>query len=84
MFDDAVLDVFLRDQSRLFDEPVAASREEAEEFLEEVCAVVCESAKECLEILDEEMDVAGIDEKDIGDIEEVFEIGDGRYLIVEG
>ena len=54
------------------------------EFLEEVCAVICDSAHECLEVLDEEMEVAGIGPEDITDIEEVFEIGDGRYLIVEG
>ncbi len=84
MFDDVILDVFLRDQKKLYDEPVAYSREEAKEFLEEVCAVVCDSAKECFEILDDEMDAAGIDISNIGELEEVFEIGDGRYLIVEG
>lgn len=84
MFDDIILDVFLRDQKKLFDEPVATSREEASEFLEEVCAVVCDSRQECFEILEDEMDVTGIDVSEIGEIEEVFEIGDGRYLIVEG
>ena len=49
MYDDKVLDVFLRDQKQLFDEPVASTREEAKEFLEELMAVVCENADEVKE-----------------------------------
>ena len=49
MFDDKVLEVFLRDQKQLFDEPVASTKEEAKEFLEELMAVVCEIADEVRE-----------------------------------
>ncbi len=85
MYDDAVLDVFLRDQKQLFDEEVASSREEARQFLEELMAVVVDSADEVREYFEEE----GVDlgEEEAGNIleaDEVFEIGDGRYLIVEG
>ena len=49
MFDDLVLEVFLRDQLKLFSEPVAETRDEAEGFLEEVFAEVVESPEEVLE-----------------------------------
>lgn len=82
-FDDAVLACFLENQSQLFPEDVVTSLEEAETFLEECMAVVVNSADEVLEYFEEE----GIDVEDIDDVleaSEVFDIGDGRYLIVEG
>ena len=84
MFDKKVIAVFLRDQGKLFDEPVAETPEEAEAFLEDVCAVVCENAEDALEYLDEEMDVSGYLKEEILELEEIFPIGDGRYLVVEG
>ena len=81
-FDDAVLDCFIRMQSRLFPEDVASTREEAEAFLEDCLAVVVDSAEEVKEFFEEEGVDAG--EGDILEASEVFEIGDGRYLIVEG
>lgn len=82
MFDDKVLDVFLKKQKQLFDEEVAETREEADAFLEDCLAQVVDSKKEVIEYFEE----VGIDfDKDsIFEAEEVFEIGDGRYLIVEG
>jgi len=85
MYDDRVLDAFLKDQGKLFDEPVASTREEAKGFLEELMAVVVDSADEVREYFEEEG--VDFDAPEIGDIlkaDEVFEIGDGRYLIVEG
>lgn len=82
-YDDAVLQCFLEHQGQLFPEDVASGMEEAEAFLEECMAVVVDSAKEVREYFEE----AGIDMEDADSIleaEEVFEIGDGRYLIVEG
>ncbi len=84
-FDDVVLNCFLRKQSQLFSEDVVSNLEEAEAFLEECMAVVVDSIEEVLEYFDE----AGIDtEGAVGDeileASEVFEVGDGRYLIVEG
>lgn len=85
IYDDQVLDIFLEKQGQLFDERVAETREEAEEFLEDCMAVVVDSLKEVLEYFDEEgMDLEGAEEEDIRSASEVFEIGDGRYLIVEG
>ncbi len=83
-FDNAVLDAFLEKQAQLFDEKVAGSREEAKEFLEECMAVVVNSPKEVWEYFEEEgVDMEGADEMEILHAEEVFEVGDGRYLIVE-
>lgn len=84
-FDDEVVKCFLEKQLKLFPEPVAGSMEEAQNFLEECMAVVVNSPKEVWEYFDEEgVDVEGMDEEDILDADEVFEVGDGRYLIVEG
>ncbi len=46
MFDDAVLQCFLKKQSQLFPEDVAETLEEADSFLEECMAVVVDSVKE--------------------------------------
>lgn len=84
-FDDAVLDCFLKHQLQLFPEAVAESREEAENFLEECLAVVVNSVDEVAEFFEEEgIDVEGADPEEILEADEVFDIGDGRYLIVEG
>lgn len=84
-FDSAVLQCFLENQLQLFPEKVAESEEEAEDFLEECMAVVVNSVKEVWEYFEEAgIDMEGADEDEILEAEEVFEIGDGRYLIVEG
>ena len=46
MYDEMCLDTFLAQQEKLFREPVAESREEAEEFLSDCFATVCENLKE--------------------------------------
>ena len=82
-YDDAVLACFLKKQGQLFPEEVADNFVSAEAFLEECMAVVVDSAAEVREYFEEE----GIDMEDadrILEADEVFEIGDGRYLIVEG
>ena len=81
-YDDAVLDCFLEQQLKLFPQIVADSREEAEAFLEDCLAVVVSSAREVREYLEEE----GLDpgDGDVLEAAEVFDVGDGRYLIVEG
>ena len=82
-FDDVVLQCFLDNQEQLFPEPVANSLE-AEAFLEEVMALVVNSAKEVWEYFDEQgIDMEGADEEEILSADEIFDIGDGRYLIVE-
>lgn len=83
-FDNAVLECFLENQLQLFPEKVADTLEEAEDFLEECMAVVVDSLDEVLEYFDEEgIDTEGAVGEDILEADEVFDIGDGRYLIVE-
>ena len=83
-FDDVVLQCFLDNQEQLFPEPVADSLEEAEAFLEECMAIVVNSKKEVWEYFDEEcVDMEGAEEDEILEAAEVFDVGDGRYLIVE-
>ena len=84
MYDDDVLQCFLDNQEQLFPERVAETLEEAEDFLEECMAVVVDSAHEVWEYFDEQgVDMEGADEDGILSADEVFDIGDGRYLIVE-
>lgn len=85
-FDDAVLQCFLDNQNQLFpEEDVVSSLEEAENFLEECFAVVVNSVDEVWEYFEEEgIDMEGAKGDEILEADEVFDIGDGRYLIVEG
>ncbi len=84
MFDDAVLQCFLQKQGQLFPEDVAETLEEADNFLEECMAVVVESVKDVWDYFDEQgVDMEGADEEEILEADEVFDVGDGRYLIVE-
>ena len=52
-YDEECLKTFLRDQSKLFDEPVAETMEEAEAFLEDCMAVVVDSLDEVREYFEE-------------------------------
>ena len=84
-FDDRVLEYFLYNQLQLFPEKVAETLDEAEEFLEDCMAVLVESADEVMDYFEEEgMDVQSAGEDEVLAAKEVFDIGDGRYLIVEG
>ncbi len=82
MFDEKVIECFLENQLKLFPEMVAETEEEADAFLEDCMAVVVKGKKEVVAYFEEE----GVDmtEGDILDAAEVFAVGDGRYLIVEG
>lgn len=84
-YDDAVLNCFLENQLQLFPEKVAETMEEAENFLEECLAVVVDSVDEVIEFFEEEgIDMEGAMDDEILEAAEVFDVGDGRYLIVEG
>ena len=84
-YSEECLKAFLTNQGQLFDEPVAESMEEAEWFLEDCMAVVVKSIKEVREYLDEAgMDVTGMSLSEIEEMAEVFPVGDGSSLIVEG
>ena len=83
-YDDNVLDVFLERQCQLMPERIAETREEAEEVLEDCMAVVCDSLDEVREYFDEVADIAGMSDEELLEADEVFPVGDGRYLVVEG
>lgn len=83
-YEEEIVEFFLRNQDRLFDEPVAETLEEAEAFLEDCMAVVCKDIREVKEYLDESgADISGMSDTDIEEAEEVFLLPDGRYLVVE-
>lgn len=83
-YDEECLQVFLKKQEQLFDEPVAVTLEEAEAFLEDCMAVVVDSIEEVREYFDESgADVEGMSEEELEDASEVFTLADGRYLVVE-
>lgn len=85
MFDKDVLNFFLDNQNRLFDEEVASTPDEAEEFLEEVMAQVVDNFDEVVEYFDEiGADIDGMSVEEIEEQAEVFKLPDGRYLLVEG
>lgn len=83
-YDEECLLTFLKKQSQLFDEPVAETMEEAEEFLEDCMAVVCKNLKEVKAYFEDQgADIGGMSLKDLEEASEVFALPDGRYLIVE-
>lgn len=84
-YDEEVLEVFLKKQGQLFDENVAETLEEAEEFLDDCMAVVVEDLDEVREYFDEAgTDISGMSDEDLLDASEVFKLPSGRFLIVEG
>ena len=83
-FDKACLTYFLEHQNQLFPEEVAETMEEADAFLEDCTAVVCKNKNEVKKYFEESgADIAGMSQDEILSAQEVFAIGDGRYLIVE-
>lgn len=83
-YDEECLQVFLKKQGQLFDEPVAETLEEAEAFLEDCMAAVVDSIEEVREYFDESgADVDGMSEEELEEASEVFALPDGRYLVVE-
>ena len=85
MYKKESVETFLKEQSRLYDEPVAESYEEAEEFLEDCMAVVVESLDEVKEYFEEiGADVEEMSKEELEEASEVFVLPNGKYLIVEG
>jgi hypothetical protein len=82
--DDLAVQTFLDHQDQLFPEPVAETFEDAQIFLEDCFAVVCDGIDDVMDYLEESMDIDGMSEEEIVDCPEVFSLEDGRYLVVEG
>ena len=84
-YDEECLNVFLKRQLQLFDEPVAEKLEDAEAFLEDCMAVVVDSLKEVRAYFEENgTDISDMGNDDLEEASEVFALPSGRYLIVEG
>ena len=84
-YDEDCLKVFLKNQSQLFDEPVAETLEEAEAFLEDCMAVIVDSLQEVREYFEENgADVDGMSDEELEEASEVFALPGGQYLVVEG
>ena len=85
MYKKESVETFRKEQSRLYDEPVAESYEEAEEFLEDCMAVEVKTLKEVRRYLDEAgADIEGMTDEELKEASEVFALPSGGYLIVEG
>ena len=85
MYTKECLEVFLKNQGQLFDEPVAETLEDAEEFLEDCMAVVVNSIKEVRRYFEEVgADMEGMTDEELKEASEVFALPKGKYLIVEG
>ncbi len=79
------LEAFLAMQGQLFDEPVAETLEEADEFLDDCMAYVAANYKEIREYFEENgADTSEMDKEELLSQAEVFKMPDGKYLIVEG
>lgn len=84
MYDKECVEIFLKEQGKLFDEPVAETYEEAEEFLEDCMAQVFDNIDDVRQYFEENMDVSDISDDELLEELEVFKLPGGRYLIVEG
>lgn len=83
-FSEQDLQLFLERQLQLFPEPVAQTLEEAEYFLEDCMAVVCDSAEEVRRYFEDEgVDLCSMSLEELLEQPEVFALSGGRYLIVE-
>ena len=83
MFDKEVVNFFLENQGQLFDEDVASTPEEAEDFLNDSMAEVVDSIEEVIEYFDDMgVDTDGMSEEELAQQSEVFALPDGRYLVV--
>ncbi len=83
-YEEMCAEVFLREQGKLFDEPVVNDITEAREFLEDCMAVVLDSIKDVRRYLEESgMDEVGMTDDEVEDMLEVFKLPNGKYLLVE-
>lgn len=83
-YEKMVLETFLEKQGQLFEEPVAESIEDADDFLCDCMAQVFQNIKEVRKYFDEAgIDLDGVSDAELSEELEVMELPDGRYLVVE-
>ena len=84
-YSEECLKTFLKKQTQLFDEPVATTLEEAENFLEDCLAEVIETLELVKEYFEENgIDVEGMNLDELEEASEVFKLPSGEYLVVAG
>ncbi len=84
-YSEECLDTFLKNQRQLFDEDVAETPEEAEDFLSDCLAETVDSIKDVREYLSRlGMDTDGLSDEELAGESEVFALPSGKFLIVEG
>ena len=77
MYTEECINIFLENQGQLFPQPVAASYEEAEAFLEDCMAAVVDSLGEVREYLEDMgADVDGMSDEELEEASEVFALPD--------
>ena len=82
-YDEECLEVFLQNQGQLFEESVADTPEEAEAFLEDCLAVICQGLDDVRDYMDESgMDLHGLSDEELEEAAEVFPLSGNRYLVV--
>ena len=85
MINEKYAKTFLDNQSKLFDEAVATTIDEAMKFLEDVMAVVVEDVNELREYFEDNgTDTEGMSDEELLESLEVFVLDDGKILVVEG
>lgn len=83
-YDKMCIQTFLEKQLQLFPEKVAETPEEAEDFLDMCMAVVCKNIKEVRAYFEEcGSDISGLSAEELKNEQEVFELPDGRLLVVD-
>lgn len=84
-YEQECLEVFLENQEQLLGRKEMETLEDADAFLSDCMAVVCDSLKEVREYFEEAgMDAYGMDDEELLSQSEVFPLSRGRFLIVEG
>lgn len=84
-YDEECLKVFLKEQESLLGREEFTTLEEADEFLNDCMACVCDDLKDVRDYLEESgMDAYGMSDEEVISQAEVFSLSDGRYLVVEG
>ncbi|MGN0311309.1 MAG: glyoxalase [Lachnospiraceae bacterium] len=84
-YEQECLEVFLENQEQLLGRKEMETLEDADAFLSDCMAVVCDSLKEVREYFEEAgMDAYGMDDEELLSQSEVFPLSRGRFLVVEG
>lgn len=79
------VEYFIEHQEQLLGRREFETLQEADEFLQDCMAVVCDSLEDVREYLEEVgMDAYGMDDEELLSQSEIFAVGDGKYLVVEG